>query len=205
MCLTVHSDDGSRPRPGAGPNNSLIHRSGCPVRPSASSCPPRIIASPKESSSSRPLPCAACLHGQRVPLTLVPAPGDLGAAAPTDGVSPIGPPTPGTTPRPNCVVVAYAGLVLVWREVLVFVQPAIVLASQHTRFREHRARLNRKGQPSRPAISRDARDLIREISRTNPRWGSPRILGTLRKLGIGVAHSTVEKYRVRPWRPSSSS
>jgi putative transposase len=40
---------------------------------------------------------------------------------------------------------------------------------------------------------------------TNPTWGAPRIVGELRKLGIDVAKSTVEKYRVRPPRPSSPS
>ena len=89
-----------------------------------------------------------------------------------------------------------------WREVLVFVQPATVLAWQRQRFRDHWARLSRR-KPGRPAIPQEIRELIREISATNPRWGSPRILGELRKLGIPVAKSTVEKYRVRPRRPSS--
>ena len=35
--------------------------------------------------------------------------------------------------------------------------------------------------------------------------GRPRILGELRKLGIPVAKSTVEKYRMRPRQPSSPS
>jgi transposase InsO family protein len=90
-----------------------------------------------------------------------------------------------------------------WREVLVFVQPATVIAWQRQRFRDHWARLSRTGRPGRPTISREVRDLIREISVANPRWGSPRILGELRKLGIPVAKSTVEKYRGRPRRPSS--
>jgi putative transposase len=41
------------------------------------------------------------------------------------------------------------------------------------------------------------------MSRANPLWGSPRIVGELRKLGIHVAKSTVEKYRVRPRKPPS--
>jgi len=92
-----------------------------------------------------------------------------------------------------------------WREVLIFVQPATVLAWQRKRFREHWARLSRTGPPGRPAIGKELRELIREISAANPRWGSPRILGELRKLGIAVAKSTVEKYRVRTRRPSSPS
>jgi len=80
-----------------------------------------------------------------------------------------------------------------------------VLAWQRRRFRNPWTRLSRAGRPGRPAISRDVRDLIREISAANPRWGSPRILGELRKLGIAVAKSTVETYRVHPRRPPSPS
>ena len=39
--------------------------------------------------------------------------------------------------------------------------------------------------------------------RSNPTWGSPRIVGELRKLGINVAKSTVEQYRPRDSQPSS--
>ena len=38
---------------------------------------------------------------------------------------------------------------------------------------------------------------------SNPTWGSPRIVGELRKLGIEVAKSTVEKYRPKVRKPSS--
>jgi putative transposase len=41
------------------------------------------------------------------------------------------------------------------------------------------------------------------MSRANPRWGSLRIVGELRKPGIHVAKSTVEKYRVRLRKPPS--
>ncbi len=41
------------------------------------------------------------------------------------------------------------------------------------------------------------------MSRANPLWGAPRIAGELRKIGIDVAKSTVEKYRVRPRKPPS--
>ena len=91
-----------------------------------------------------------------------------------------------------------------WREVLVFVQPATVRAWRRQRFRNHWARLSRR-HPGRPAIAKELRELIRDISAANPRWGSPRILGELRKLGIPVAKSTVEKYRGRPRRPSLPS
>ena len=54
----------------------------------------------------------------------------------------------------------------------------------------------------RPAIPREIRDLIREMSRANWLWGAPRIHGELLKLGIAVAQSTVAKYMLkRPRRP----
>jgi putative transposase len=90
-----------------------------------------------------------------------------------------------------------------WREVLVFVKPATVIAWQHKRFRDHWTRISGKGTPGRPPISPDMRELIRRISAANPRWGSPRILGELRKPGIEVAKSTVEKYRLRHPTPPS--
>jgi len=39
--------------------------------------------------------------------------------------------------------------------------------------------------------------------RSNPTWGSPRIVGELHKIGIDVAKSTVEKYRPKSRKPSS--
>ena len=38
---------------------------------------------------------------------------------------------------------------------------------------------------------------------SNPLWGTPRIVGELRKLGLNVAKSTVEKYRPHVHKPSS--
>jgi putative transposase len=41
------------------------------------------------------------------------------------------------------------------------------------------------------------------MSHANPTWGASRIVGERQKLGIHVATSTVEKYRVRPKKPPS--
>jgi transposase InsO family protein len=90
-----------------------------------------------------------------------------------------------------------------WQETLAFVQPQTVLAWQRKRFRDHWRRLSQRGTPGRPAIAKDIRDLIRAMWQANPTWGSPRIVGELRKLGITVAKSTVEKYRARPRKPPS--
>jgi putative transposase len=90
-----------------------------------------------------------------------------------------------------------------WQHALAFVQPRTVIGWQQQRFRDHWRRLSRSRQPGRPTIAKELRGLIREMSLANPTWGSPRIVGELRKLGIDIAKSTVEKYRVRPCKPSS--
>jgi putative transposase len=90
-----------------------------------------------------------------------------------------------------------------WQDALHFVQPRTVVAWQKKRFREHWRRLSRSGRTGRPAVAKEVRDLIRDMSQANPLWGSPRIVGELRKLGIAVAKSTVEKYRVRHRKPPS--
>jgi hypothetical protein len=92
-----------------------------------------------------------------------------------------------------------------WRSVLVFVQPETVLKWQKKRFRDHWNRLSRRGKPGRPQISKEFRELIRNMSLANPLWGSPRIQGELKKLGIEVAKSTVEKYMVAAPKPPSQT
>ena len=88
-----------------------------------------------------------------------------------------------------------------WQQGLVFVQPATVVAWQRKRFREHWARLSRRQKVGRPALAVEVRNLIRRMSRANPMWGAPRILGELSKLGIVVAEATVRKYMLQRCRP----
>ncbi|HSF34460.1 MAG TPA: integrase [Candidatus Tectomicrobia bacterium] len=90
-----------------------------------------------------------------------------------------------------------------WQDTLVLVQPRTVIAWQRKRFREHWRPLSHGSTPGRPTISQGVQDLIRKMSQVNPTWGAPRIVGELRKLGIDVAKSTVEKYRVRSRKPPS--
>jgi putative transposase len=78
-----------------------------------------------------------------------------------------------------------------------------VIAWQKKRFRDYWRHLSQSGTPGRPAIAKEVRDLIQDMWRSNPIWGSPRIVGELRKLGINVAKSTVEKYRPRVRKPPS--
>jgi len=90
-----------------------------------------------------------------------------------------------------------------WRDVLVFVKPATVVAWQRRRFRDHWRRLSQNSGPGRPQVAKEIRELIRKMSKANPTGGSPRILGELGKLGISVAKSTVEKYMIRARKPPS--
>src|SRR5262247_930133 len=84
------------------------------------------------------------------------------------------------------------------------VRPAAYrVAWQRQRFRDHWHQLSQQGRPGRPMIAKKVRELIRDMSRANPTWGAPRLVGELRKLGIHVAKSTVEKYCVRPLKPPS--
>src|SRR4030095_1977286 len=61
----------------------------------------------------------------------------------------------------------------------------------------------RHGQPGRPSVSREIRQLIRRISRENPLWGAPRIHGELLKPGIDIGETSVGKYIVRRRKPPS--
>jgi putative transposase len=90
-----------------------------------------------------------------------------------------------------------------WQDSLAFVQPRTVIACQHQRFRNHWRQLSQHRKPGRPTIAKEVRALIRIMWQSNPTWGAPRIVGELQKLGIDVAKSTVETYRVRPRQPPS--
>ena len=88
---------------------------------------------------------------------------------------------------------------------------SIVIVKPDTVLRWHRRgfkafwRWQSRGRPGRPRISKEIRDLIREVSLANPLWGAPRIHGELLKVGIDVAQSTVAKYMVKGRRPPSQS
>lgn len=92
-----------------------------------------------------------------------------------------------------------------WREALVIVKPKTVIAWRRRKFRQHWARLSRSGKPGRPALPREIRDLIRRMSAANPLWGSPRIVGELRMIGIDLPKSTVAKYMVQRRKPPSAT
>ena len=92
-----------------------------------------------------------------------------------------------------------------WRSALVIVKPATVIGWHRKGFRLFWTWKVRHGQPGRPTIPQDVRELIRKMSRDNPLWGAPRIHGELLKLGIHVGETSVGKYRVRSRKPPSQT
>jgi putative transposase len=92
-----------------------------------------------------------------------------------------------------------------WRTALVIVQPATVIAWHRQSFRLFWTWKVRSGNPGRPAVTREVRDLIRRMSRENPLWGAPRIHGELVKLGIDIGETSVSKYMVRRRNPPSQT
>src|ERR1700704_491944 len=75
------------------------------------------------------------------------------------------------------------------------VRPDTILRWHRAGFRAY-WRWKSRGQPGRPKIDRELRELVRQMSRENRLWGAPRIHGELLKLGFEIAESTVSKYMV---------
>jgi putative transposase len=92
-----------------------------------------------------------------------------------------------------------------WRSTLVIVKPETIVAWHRKGFRLFWTWKVRRGQPGRPIVTRETRDLIQKISRENPGWGAPRIHGELLKLGIDIGESSVGKYMVRYRKPPSQT
>src|SRR5437762_6136110 len=91
-----------------------------------------------------------------------------------------------------------------WRHTLQVVRPETVVGWHRQGFRRYWAWKSRR-RWGRPAIGRDLRDLIRQMSRANPLWGAPRIHGELLKLGLTVSQATGSQYMLRPRRPPSQA
>src|SRR5882762_1920460 len=92
-----------------------------------------------------------------------------------------------------------------WRTALQIVKPATVIAWQRKGFRLYWRWKSRRGKSGRPCVSREIRELIRQMSTANPLWGAPRIHGELLKLGIQISQATVAKYMVRQRKPPSQT
>jgi len=92
-----------------------------------------------------------------------------------------------------------------WRTALVIVQPETVIAWHRKSFRLFWTWKVRSGNPGRPEVTKEVRNLIRRMSRDNPLWGAPRIHGELLKLGIDIGETSVSKYMVRHRNPPSQT
>jgi putative transposase len=92
-----------------------------------------------------------------------------------------------------------------WQSALVIVKPETVIGWHRKGFRLFWTWKVRHGQPGRPPVSKEIRQLIRKMSRENPLWGAPRIHGELLKLGIDIGETSVGKYIVRRRKPPSQN
>jgi len=92
-----------------------------------------------------------------------------------------------------------------WKSALMIVKPETVVRWHRKGFRLFWRWKIHGGKPGRPRVPKEVRDLIRMMSRNNPRWGAPRIHGELLKLGIEVTEPTVAKYMVRRQKPPSQT
>ncbi len=92
-----------------------------------------------------------------------------------------------------------------WKSVLMIVKADTVVAWHRKGFRLFWTWKIHRGKRGRPCVPQEVRNLIRMMSRNNPRWGAPRIDGELLKLGIEITEPTVAKYMVRHWRPPSQT
>ncbi len=90
-----------------------------------------------------------------------------------------------------------------WKNALYFVKPATVTAWRRKKFKDYWAKLSGSGKLGRPAVDPKTIRLIRDMSKANPLWGSPRIRDELKKIGINLAKSTIEKYMVKHRKPPS--
>ncbi len=89
-----------------------------------------------------------------------------------------------------------------WRSALLIVRPETVIAWHRQGFRLYWRWKSRRCD-GRPSLSPEVRNLIRQMSLANPRWGAPRIHGELLKIGIDVSQATVAKYMARHRKPPS--
>jgi transposase InsO family protein len=91
-----------------------------------------------------------------------------------------------------------------WRASLHMVGPETVIRWHRAGFRRFWAWKSRR-RTGRPAIPRQTRNLIRQLSRDNPTWGAPRIQSELAMLGVQVSQSTVARYMVKTKKPPSQT
>jgi putative transposase len=94
-----------------------------------------------------------------------------------------------------------------WQSALLLVQPETVIRWQRMAWRHYWAWRSRRSRGlGRPRLPREVQGLIQRLAQENPRWGSIRIVGELRKLDYHVSARTVRRYRREALRrPPSQS
>jgi putative transposase len=92
-----------------------------------------------------------------------------------------------------------------WRKPLTIVQPDTVIRWHRRGFQLYWKWKSRPRWMGKLRVSKEVRDLIRSMSRSNQLWGAPRIHGELLKLGIEVSQATVSKYMLHHRNPPSQS
>ena len=83
------------------------------------------------------------------------------------------------------------------------VRPATVVRWHRTAWRRSWRWQSRGRAPGRPAIEAETVALIRRLARENPTWGTRRIEGELRQLGLLVSRATIQRYCGPRRSPSS--
>ena len=101
---------------------------------------------------------------------------------------------PRCTPTDRALLVLLASRISAWCRAMLIVQPEALLRWQRQGFRLFWRRQSRPRSSSRPKVAAETIVLIRELAATNRRWGAERIRGELRKLGIRVAKTTVQRH-----------
>ena len=92
-----------------------------------------------------------------------------------------------------------------WRSCLVIVQPDTVVRWHKQGFKLYWRWKSQPGNVGRPKIDAKIRRLIRQISRENPLWGTPRIQSELQLLGYEASQPTIDKYKYRHHKPPSQT
>lgn len=87
-----------------------------------------------------------------------------------------------------------------WREPLRVVQPETVMRWRRRSWWRH-LRGKPCGRPGRPRVAPEIQMLIRRLAAENWLWGSRRVLGELKALGIEVSNSTVRRYQAEVSKP----
>ena len=107
---------------------------------------------------------------------------------------------PRCTPTDRALLVLLASRVRAWRQALLIVQPETVLRWHRQGLRLFWRWRSRPRSAPQPKVAAETLALIREMAAANRLWGAERIRGELRKLGIRVAKTTVQRH-MRGARP----